>query len=141
MALKGLGAASMLSPAPKVFSAHRGYETFSTRFFLEYVDVQGARRSLLITPEFYARVEGPYNRRNVYGAALSYGPVLPPALRDPVMRHALCGRAPLLRELGVDPAAVASALSVRFEPRAGADMTDKPSVLALGCLPADGAAR
>lgn len=40
-------------------------------------------------------------RRNVYGAALAYAPVLPPALRDPVMRHALCGDAPLLRELGL----------------------------------------
>jgi hypothetical protein len=46
-------------------------------------------------------MRGPYNRRNVYGAALAYAPVLPPALRDPVTKHALCGDAPLLRELGL----------------------------------------
>ena len=31
--LKGFGAATVASPAPKVFSAVRGLETFSTRFF------------------------------------------------------------------------------------------------------------
>lgn len=94
--LKGIAAASHASPAPKVFSAVQGLETYSTRFFLEL----GSER-IEITPEVYARIRGPYNRRNVYGAALAYAPVLPATLREPVLRHALCGDAPLLRELGL----------------------------------------
>lgn len=94
--LKAVAAATGASPAPKVFSAVQGLETYSTRFFLDLGD-----RRVMLTPELYARIRGPYNRRNVYGAALAYGPVLPPALREPVMRYALCGDAPLLREMGL----------------------------------------
>ena len=94
--LKAIAAATGASPAPKVFSAVRGLETYSTRFFLEL----GEHR-VELTPELSSRIRGPYNRRNVYGAALAYGPVLPAALRDPVMIHALCGEAPLLREMGL----------------------------------------
>jgi hypothetical protein len=94
--LKGIAAATNASPAPKVFSSVQGLETYSTRFF---IDTGVARVEL--TPQVYSRMRGPYNRRNVYGAALAYAPVLPPALRDPVMRRALCGDAPLLRELQI----------------------------------------
>jgi hypothetical protein len=112
--LKGIAAATAASPAPKVFSAVRGLETYSTRFFLEW---RGGRVEL--TPEVYSRIRGPYNRRNVFGAALAYAPVIPPALRDPVMRYALCGRAPLLAELGVPVEAARNGISVRLEPLPG----------------------
>ena len=59
-----------------MFSAVRGLETYSTRFYLDWTDRAGQRQSLQLTPEVYARVRGPYNRRNVYGAVLAYGPVL-----------------------------------------------------------------
>ena len=93
-ALRGLGAATGASPAPKVFSAVRGLETYSTRFFLEWTDLHGLPHSLEVTPAVYAKLRGPYIRRNVYGAALAYGPVLPTELLQPVMRYALCGDAP-----------------------------------------------
>lgn len=73
--LKGLGAATAAAPAPRVFTAVRGYEAFSTRFALDYTDAAGRAHSLPVTPERYAHVRGPYNRRNVYGAALSFAPV------------------------------------------------------------------
>ncbi len=92
--LKAVAAATGASPAPKVFSAVQGLETYSTRFFLDL-----GHERVELTPEMYARIRGPYNRRNVYGAALAYGPVLPESLLHPVMKHALCGDAPLLREL------------------------------------------
>ena len=98
--LKGVAAATGASPAPKVFSAVQGLETYSTRFFLEWPD-----RRVELTPELYSHVRGPYNRRNVYGAALAFAPVLPASLREPVIRHALCDGAPLLRELGLPPSA------------------------------------
>ena len=117
--LRGIGAATMASPAPKVFSAVRGYETYSTRFFLEWRDGAGAPPfALELSSAIYARLGGPYNRRNIYGAALSYGPVLPPALRDPVLRRALCGDRPLLRELGIDRGP-GMRLALRFETRPG----------------------
>ncbi len=132
-ALRGIGAATGASPAPRVFSAVRGLETYSTRFVLEWTDRSGVARSLVLTPEAYARIDGPYNRRNVYGAALAYGPVLPASLRDPVMMHALCGEAPLLRELGLDPATIAGPVRVRYEPLPGTDLGDLPRVLEAPC--------
>jgi hypothetical protein len=136
--LKGVGAASTASPAPKVFSVARGLETYSTRFYLEWTDRAGAEHSLLLTPEVYGRIRGPYNRRNVYGAALAYGPVLAtndrtkPLFRS-VIDHALCGEAPLLRELGIDPADVAGPVRVRYEPLPGTAMGDLPRVLEAPC--------
>jgi len=115
--LKGIAAATSASPAPKVFSAVRGLETYSTRFFIEW---PGHRVEM--TPEVYSRMRGPYNRRNVYGAALAYAPVLPPELRDPVMRRALCNGAPLLRELGVEPHAIRGTPSVVLEPIPGTSL-------------------
>src|SRR5687767_15937977 len=78
--LKAVAAATGASPAPKVFSAVQGLETYSTRFFLDLGD-----KRVEITPEVYARIRGPYNRRNVYGAALAYGPVLPVSDRKSVV--------------------------------------------------------
>ena len=137
-ALKGIGAATAASPAPKVFSAVRGLETYSTRFFVEWTDHNGKARSVELTPELYARIEGPYNRRNVYGAVVAYGPVLAASettrpLYDGVARYALCGDAPLLRELGIDPGAVAGDLRVRYEPVAGTSLGDLPSKLEAPC--------
>src|SRR5262245_11707446 len=125
--LKGIGAATTASPAPKVFSVARGLETYSTRFYLEWYDRAGKEHSLLLTPELYGRVRGPYNRRNAYGAALAYGPVLATSERTKplfrsVVNYALCGEAPLLRELGVDPADVAGPVRVRYEPLPGTTM-------------------
>jgi hypothetical protein len=132
-ALKGLGAATTASPAPKVFSSVRGLETYSTRFSVEWTDRAGGGHSLHITPEVYARLQGPYNRRNVYGAALAYGPVLPEGLRDPVMRYALCGDAPLLRELGIDPDQIAGPVRIRYEPLPGTDLGELPRLLEAPC--------
>ena len=131
--LKGLGAATAAAPAPKVFSAVRGLETYSTRFFLEWTGADGAAHSLELTPEVNARLRGPYNRRNVYGAALAYGPVLPAELRDPVLTYSLCGDAPLLRELGLDPARAVGPVRLRYEPRPGTDMGELPRVLEAPC--------
>jgi hypothetical protein len=114
--LQWIAAATGASPAPKVFTAFGDYEPYSARFFIDGTE---------ITPQLYAHVRGPYNRRNVYGAVLAGGPVVPPVLRDPVMRYALCNGAPLLRELGIDDdrgrhSIVIEPLhgpSMRFEPR------------------------
>jgi hypothetical protein len=113
--LKLLAMATSASPAPKVFTAFGDYEPYTSRFFINGTE---------ITPEVYSRLRGPYNRRNVYGAVLAGGPVVPRAIREPVMRYALCDGAPLLRELGIasngTPSVVIEPLhgpAMRFEPR------------------------
>jgi len=137
-ALKAIASATGASPAPKVFSAVRGLETYSTRFFLEWNDAAGRPRSLELTPEIYSRVAGPYNRRNVYGAVLAYGPVLAGDARtrpmfDAVARYALCGAAPLISDLDIDPKSIRGAVRVRLEPHTGAELRDLPLVLEPRC--------
>ncbi len=136
--VRAVFAATSASPAPKVFSAVRGLETYSTRFRLEWRAIDGTVQSVAIDPDAGSRLAGPYNRRNVYGAALAYGPILAADERtrpmlEGVLRRALCGDRALLRELGLDPARVAGGLRIVYEPlRAGA-LGDLPLVLAAPC--------
>ena len=137
-ALKGLGMATAASPAPRVFSSISGLETYSTRFFLEWRSRDGAAHSLPLTPEVYQRLRGAYNRRNAYGAALAAGPVL---ATDPhtqrmfqaVLSYALCGEAPVLRELGIDPAQIDGPPRTRYEPLPGSSMRDLPTIIQPTC--------
>lgn len=136
--LKGLAAATVASPAPKVFSAAKGLETYSTEFFLEWDAPDGEAHSLPLTCKVYPRLQGPYNRRNVYGAILAFGPVLytEPKARpmfDAASEFALCGDAPVLRELGIDPAAVDGGVRVRYVPRAGLDLGELPTLIEVPC--------
>lgn len=123
--LRAVALATHASPAPKVFTSQGGFETFSSRFFIDWTDAGGKPHTLEVTPATYRGVEGPYNRRNAYGAALSYGPVLAanektrPMLQS-VMRHAFCGPAPLLHELFIPPEQVRYPMQVRLEPREAA---------------------
>lgn len=137
-ALKGIASATGASPAPKVFSAVRGLETYSTRFFIEWKDTAGTAQSLELTPDIYARLAGPYNRRNVYGAVLAYGPILSAdpngrTMFDAVARYALCGEAPLLRDLDIDPALITGPVRLRLQPRRGAELGNLPLVLKAPC--------
>ena len=136
--LKAIAAATGASPAPKVFSAVKGLETYSTRFFLEWNDKVGEAHSLELTPKVYARLAGPYNRRNVYGAVLAYGPILSTdphgkPMFDAVARYALCDDAPLLRELGIDPKSIHGRVRIRLEPRPSSDLGGLPKSLEPPC--------
>jgi hypothetical protein len=121
--IKAFALAIQTSPAPKVFTAHEGFETYSSEFFLEWRDHEGERHSLQVTPkEYYRGIVGPYNRRNAYGAALSYGPVLNSneatrPMFESVSRYALCKDAPILSELGIDPKDVDGPVTIRLKPR------------------------
>ena len=104
--VKSLAAALQVSPAMKVFTAHQGYETHAARFSLSWRDASGATQVLALDPESYSRVRGPYNRRNVYGAAFAYGPLLRAdprtrALQESVMHYALCEPGVLRVDLGI----------------------------------------
>jgi hypothetical protein len=132
--VKGVGAASMASPAPKVFSSVKGLETFSTRIYLEWTSIDGGEQSIEFDRDSYANLQGPYNRRNIYGAALAYGPVLAqderarPMLKA-VLAYALTGDAPLLHELGIDPRTVRMPMRLRYESLPGTDLGELPTTL------------
>lgn len=98
-ALKGIGAASVVAPFPKVFSDVNGLEPFASEFTLEVETAPGQWSGSPITPELYRRLTGPYNRRNVYGAALSYAPRLPDDLWQAVFCYGLGAQGPLRTEL------------------------------------------
>lgn len=96
--LRGVGAATVASPLPKVFSDVAGLETFASSFELE-VTTTGGTVTREITPELYGKLEGPYNRRNVYGAALAYAPRLPVELWERVYCYGFAPGGPLREEL------------------------------------------
>ena len=122
--LRGAAAALGASPAPKVFTRVGRLEPFSARFALVVTEVDGRTRRVELSRERYAQIAGPHNRRNTFGAVIAAGPEL---ARDPIARplfeqvgrYALCGSAPLLRELGVAVDEVAS-VTIEHEPRMAA---------------------
>jgi hypothetical protein len=122
-AIKAIGAATGASPAPKVFTAHKGFETYSSQFFVRWIDkATGQQKERRLTPAIYRGVGGPYNRRNAYGAIISYAPVLhsEPATRpmhDSAIAYTICGESSLLEEIGIDRTTIAGPVIVELKPR------------------------
>lgn len=112
-ALKGIGAATAIAPAPKVFCDMNGLEPFASTFVITAQAQETI--SFPITPELYARLKGPYNRRNVYGAAIAGAPLLPEPMRQSVFGYAFGPDGPLRHELGLGDARVT--LTVRTNTR------------------------
>jgi hypothetical protein len=134
--IRAIANATQVSPAMKVFTSHAGYETFSSRFSLEYTSTTGEAKKIELTPERYAGLAGPYNRRNTYGAALSYAPVLLSSPRTEgmvtsVMRYALCDPAPLVAELGLAELNKRSPVVVRIRPRQ--PQPNRPLIIEVRC--------
>jgi hypothetical protein len=100
-ALKGIGAASATAPCPKVFCDVNGLEGFASTFTLQLETNSGHAGEVEITPEIYSRLHGPYNRRNAYGAAMSFAPKLPPDLWQSVYDYGWRENGPLRAELDV----------------------------------------
>jgi hypothetical protein len=89
--LRGIALASTASPLPKVFSDVDGLEPFASEFTLHASTREGRTFSERITADLYQRLRGPYNRRNVYGAAIAFGPRLSRTLWEPVLCYGLQG--------------------------------------------------
>ena len=102
--LRQFGRISGASPLPLVFSAHDELETFSMQYTLVLnPNTENAQR-LDLDRSAYGKLEGAYNRRNPYGAALSFGPLLAekhPELLQSVLDYALCDPGTLLSEAGL----------------------------------------
>lgn len=97
--LRGLGLATGFAPYPKVFCEADGYEPFAASFIISGEDDQGNTVEIPLTAERYARLDGPYQRRNVYGAALAYAPRLPEDMRNHLFDGILNNDSTLREEL------------------------------------------
>ncbi len=75
----GLGMVTAASPLPLVFSAHDGLDTFAQTFALnltyEFEGCESTSR-VEVDPALYRRVDGPFKRRNAYGAVRLLGPLI-----------------------------------------------------------------
>lgn len=100
-AIKGVGLVTAASPLPIVFTEVKGVETFASDFYIVWQNQNNTKDSLKITSALYGKLKGPYNRRNVYGAVISYGPVLPKEKIISVLNYGLCSNKSLLKELGL----------------------------------------
>lgn len=98
--MRGIGLASGVAPFPKVFCEADGYEAFAAGFTVEGT-LEGKSWSRRLDPRWYSDLRGPYNRRNVYGAALAFAPRLPEALRQSLLNEALSPGSTLRQELGI----------------------------------------
>lgn len=99
--IRGLGFMTAASPLPLVFSDVEGLETFASSFVVTITDHTHDTFVLSITPQLYSQLRGPYNRRNVYGAAFAYGPKIPEPLWKSVLSYGFCAEGPLAKEFGV----------------------------------------
>jgi hypothetical protein len=88
--IRSLGVVSASSPLPIVFTEVKGVETFASDFYLEWLNKHNQTELIRITPKLYSKLKGPYNRRNIFGAAIAYGPVLPEQIWGPVINYGLC---------------------------------------------------
>ncbi|MFZ4773116.1 MAG: hypothetical protein ACOYK9_03910 [Chlamydiia bacterium] len=119
--VKGLAAAWGASVLPKVFSTADGLETFSAEVVFTIFLKDGTTQKALLTKELAAKLKGPYNRRNVYGALLVYGPVfqnnakIAPMMEE-IIAHVAVDNSPLIRDFGLDPKEI-EAIEVELIPK------------------------
>jgi hypothetical protein len=121
-AMRGLGAASVIAPFPRVFNDVNGHEPFAADFRLLGVDGAGEPFELSLGPERYAGLRGPYNRRNVYGAALAFAPRLPEPLWQAVWCYGLGPSGTLREELALPDGARALRLEIETRTRGRTDL-------------------
>lgn len=88
--VRNIGRVSASSPLPIVFTEVKGVETFASDFHMQWTTENGTVESVQLTPNIYSKMKGPYNRRNIYGAAIAYGPVLPQPIWNSVLSYGLC---------------------------------------------------
>ncbi len=88
--IRHLGILTSASPLPIVFTEVNGVEGFAADFYFQWTKDDGSLEKVKITPELYSKLKGPYNRRNILGAAIAGGPMLPKTMWDPILNYGLC---------------------------------------------------
>ena len=103
--MKGVAIASVASPLPFVFSSYQGIETFSTTFNMQVTFKNGTCTELPLDHKLSAKLQGPYNRRNVIGAVFSHGPFFNDpkmiTIRDQILDWGFC-QGHLVEEFGMN---------------------------------------
>lgn len=135
--LSAVAAVTSVAPAMKVFTAQKGYETYSSTFELTVNYIDGHTVASQLNPNNYSGLRGPYNRRNVYGALIAYGPVL---VKNPTtqpmwneMAHrAFCGSFSVLTELGFDNDSGVKSATIRYLGQVQTN-SDYPNQLSVSC--------
>ena len=101
--IKGIGITSVASPLPFVFSAYNGIETFSTNFEFN-IETELSNSTVIMNNKLYNNLKGPYNRKNVLGISLSYGPFFTDSslikIRNQILHWGLCKKN-LIEEFGI----------------------------------------
>ena len=98
--IRNLGVVTAASPLPIVFTEVKGVETFASDFYFRWNSNTSQSNEIKVTPEVYSKLKGPYNRRNIFGAAIAYGPVLPKEIWHPILNYGLCNDI-LINELSI----------------------------------------
>jgi len=88
--IRDLGAVTGSAPLPIVFTEVKGVEAYASDFYLQFKNEKGLLEEIKLTPEIYSKLKGPYNRRNVYGAAIAGAPILPETLWKPILTYGFC---------------------------------------------------
>ena len=135
--LKGLGAATMCSPCPKVFTAHNGYETFSTKLVIEWTSPNKNPHSLNISRDIYTRIDGPYSRRKIFESLIVHWPIASKDSRispmfQSIAKYAFTGKAPLLHELGIPDNA--QNIQIRYTPIIESPQSNYPTLIKVSSL-------
>ena len=115
--LRAVGAATAVAPLPNAFADVDGFEAFASDLTLAYRDSSHESRELHVTAEALARLEGPDERRRMYGAALFQAPRLPESLWLSVYCHGMDRGGAVRRALGLRDGDDRFALTIRTRTR------------------------
>jgi hypothetical protein len=126
--------ATTAAPAPRLLASLHGMEPWSNQIFFDWDGREGRKYSRPITPGMFHAISGPPQRRQVFQTMLLQGPILRTnditrPMFEAVQHFALTGDAPLVRELGIDPAQIDGTVRVRYDPRTGTPLVDWPRVI------------
>ncbi len=89
--VRNIGLVTSASPLPIVFTEVKGVEAFAGDYYFQWKkDETSSVEKIKVTPALYSKLKGPYNRRNIYGAAIAGGPILPQKLSNPIINYGLC---------------------------------------------------
>ncbi len=118
--ISSLSAATNLSPAMKVFTAHKGYETYSSDYSIEVNHIDGESKTVNLDSNTYKNISGPYNRRNVFGASIAYGPLLvsnenTKPMWESIVQSSFCEQgSKIFSELGFDASKEVSSIEAKY---------------------------
>jgi hypothetical protein len=118
----------MASPLPLAFSDCGSLRNFVDRFRLEFVSSDGTRMQGDADAAIYARLPGPYERRVIYGAAVSLAPVVSSPLFRAILRHGFCDRGPIATEMGFEQPLREATIGTPERP----DVPSRPVIVSCG---------